>query len=126
MDPDFNPFLPVKEIKLQASEVKAVSRKLKTKWGIGSPPVKKTPLKQFVDAIDNPDYDPDNPDPAFEYETVDPVDDLVAVMSKEITREIDSQILTDELGRITGIVVRKSVPADHINIKLSVGNSDDE
>ena len=48
------PELPEVELNIQITEVKAEHRRLFT-------PDSRTPLLQFVEALDDPDYDPDNP-----------------------------------------------------------------
>jgi len=96
MSEDDLPDLPKIDIKITSSEVRAVPRKLNVKWMMdGDAPPKKTPLKKWVDAIDDPTYDPEKP----------PLDDdspesgLIAAMAGEMSREIDAEILKEKAAK---------------------------
>ena len=56
-----------------------------------------TPLKEFVDALDDPDYDPDDPEAVAEWRAQrygKSVEGRIAeAMAKEIQAEIDAEIM---------------------------------
>jgi len=63
--------------------------------------VKKTPLKQFAEAIDDPNYDPDNPPEDYEYEDFKLRLELKEVHKSNadrLTKEIDAEIVRELLN----------------------------
>ena len=101
-----NENIPDFGLDITSKAIQPKRRTLRAKWSLGGPQYNKSPLEELVESLDDPDYDPSDPQSVANWRKKHSTDSfgdlwgigdaaLIAQMADAIKDEIDQEILAE-------------------------------